>query len=258
VRPVNLLPEQYRATRPSAQAAGSSRTVIAVLGALLVMAIAYAATVNRANSRKTDIASAKSEIQRAEAQKASQGAFGSFHSMKETREASVKQLAGGRFDWERLMREVALVLPKRTWVLEMTASTSAEGGTGTAGSTPGASTPPPSTKSSSTGATGAAGPPNPTVHLVGCALHQDDVAVLLVRLRKLNRATDVKFTESTKTEGDNGGAQASTGATGATGGGNDTCGGGRFHYDATVTFSAPTPADLEQEGHVRSALGGGS
>jgi type II secretory pathway pseudopilin PulG len=255
VRPVNLLPEQYRARRPSAQAAGSSRIVIGVLGALLVMAVAYALTANQVNSRKTDISAAKSETQRAQAEAKSQGAFGTFHTMKQTRDLSVKQLAGGRFDWERLMREVALVLPKRTWVLDMTASTSAEGTTGTAGSSP----PPPTTTSSSTGATGAAGSTaatSPSVHLLGCAFHQDAVAVVLVRLRKLDRATDVKLTESIK-EKEQGGAQAQV-ATDAAGGGSQSCGGGRFKFDVTVTFSAPTPADLEREGHVRSALGGGS
>jgi Tfp pilus assembly protein PilN len=253
VRPVNLLPEQYRARRPSGKAAGSSRIVIGVLGGLLVMAIAYAVTANQVNSRTSEIAAAKSEIQRAQVQASSQDAFGSFHSMKETRETSVKQLAGGRFDWERLMREVALVLPKRTWVLDMTASTSAEGGSGTAGSTPAAT--PPSTAGSSTGTAAAAAPANPTVHLTGCALHQDDVAVLLVRLRKLDRATDVKLTESAKEEQEASGAQV---ATDAAGGGSDTCQGGRFKFDVTVTFSPPSPADLEHQGHVRTGLGGGS
>jgi Tfp pilus assembly protein PilN len=252
VRPVNLLPEQYRATRPSSQAAGSSRIVIGVLGALLVMAIAYAVTANQVNSRQGDIAAAKSEIQRAQVETASQNAFGSFHSMKEARETSVKQLAGGRFDWERLMREVALVLPKRTWVLDMTASTSSQGGPGATASTPSPSS---STTAGSTGAAGATAPASPTVHVTGCALHQDDVAVLLVRLRKLDRATDVKLTESVKQDQDQGGAQV---ATDAAGGGSDTCGGGRFKFDVTVTFSAPTPADLEHPGHVRSGLGGGS
>ena len=246
MRPVNLLPEQYRATRPSGQAAGSSRIVIGVLGALLVMAIAYAVTANQVNSREGDLAAAKSEIQRAQVETASQNAFGSFHSMKEMRETSVKQLAGGRFDWERLMREVALVLPKRTWVLDMTASTSSTGSTG-------ATPTPPSTSTPSTGA--AAAPASPTVHVTGCALHQDDVAVLLVRLRKLDRATDEKLTESVKQDQDQGGAQV---ATDAAGGGSDTCGGGRFKFDVTVTFSAPTPADLEHRDHVRSGLGGGS
>ena len=245
MRPVNLLPEQYRATRPSTQATGSSRIVIGVLGALLLMAVAYAMTSNQVTSREGDIAAAKSEIQRAQVQTASQNAFGSFHAMKETRETSVKQLAGGRFDWERLMREVALVLPKRTWVLDMTASTAAESATGTAAP---ASTP-------STGGAAATAAANPTVHLTGCALHQDDVAVLLVRLRKLDRATDVKLTESAKQDQEAGGAQV---ATDAAGGGGDTCQGGRFKFDTTVTFSPPTAADLEHQGHVRSGLGGGS
>jgi Tfp pilus assembly protein PilN len=252
VNPVNLLPEQYRARRPSSEASGSSRIVIGVLAVLLVMAVAYALSANQVNSRKSGIASARSEIERAKAQTASDNSFGSFHTVRQTRETSVKTLAGGRFDWERLMRETALVLPRGTWVLDMTASTSASGTAGSTAPGPGASAAP--AGAASTVATAGA-PASPSVHLVGCALHQPDVAVLLVRLRKLHRATDVSLTESVKQEQDSGLAQASTNS--ASGGSQD-CGGGRFKFDVTVTFSAPTAAELSKEARAPVRLGGGS
>jgi hypothetical protein len=253
VKPVNLLPEQYRARRPSGEASGSSHILIGALAVLLVMAVAYALSANQVNSRKSGIASAKSEIARAQAQTASDNSFGSFHTVKQTRETAVKTLAGGRFDWERLMRETALVLPKGTWVLDMTASTSANGTAGTSAPGPGASAAP---AGAAQGAAAAAtGPATPSVHLVGCALHQPDVAVLLVRLRKLHRATDVSLTESAKQEQGGGSAQASTNSAS---GGSEDCGGGRFKFDVTVTFSAPTAAELDKEARAPVRLGGGS
>jgi hypothetical protein len=235
MKPVNLLPESYRPRRPGGQAAGSSRIVIGLLAALLVMAVVYALSANQVNSRKSRISSAKSEVQKAQAESAAQSAFGSFHDMKQLRVASVMGLAGGRFDWERLMREVALVLPRGTWILDMTTST------GTQDQTSGASTSPSpasssassSSASSSSSSTAAANAPvSPTAHIIGCALHQDDVAVLLVRLRKLHRATDADLTESAKEEGQGSGA---TGDAASAGG--DTCGARRVMFDVTVSFS---------------------
>jgi Tfp pilus assembly protein PilN len=252
VKPVNLLPEQYRARRPS-EAGGSSRIVIGVLAGLLLMVVAYALSANQVNSRKGDIAAANAEIQRAKAQTASQSSYGDFHQVKETREASVKLLAGGRFDWERLMREVSLVLPDGTWVLDMTASTSSDGSSGSSAPGPGASA---STPATSAGTAAAAGPATPSLHLVGCAEHQDDVAVLLVRLRKLHDATDASLTESAKEQQE---AQAAAqGSTDSAAGGSETCGGGRFKFDVTVTFDLPNASDVEKPSHVPARLGGGS
>jgi type II secretory pathway pseudopilin PulG len=264
MKPVNLLPESYRPRRPSGQAAGSSRIVIGLLAALLVMAVVYALSANQVNSRKSRISSAKSEVQRAQAQATSQSAFGTFHDMKQTRVTSVTALAGGRFDWERLMREVALVLPRGTWILDMTTSTGQAQSQASGGST---SSPPPSSSSSSSSSSAASAssgsasstanpnaPATPTAHIIGCALHQNDVAVLLVRLRKLHRATDADLTESAKED------QQGSSATGeAAGSGGDTCGDRRFKFDVTVTFSPATvPSDLKGDGHVPVSLGGGS
>jgi hypothetical protein len=261
MKPVNLLPESYRPRRRSGQAAGSSRIVIGLLAALVVMAVVYALSANQVNSRKSRISSAKSEVYRAQAEAASQSAFGSFHDMKQTRVTSVMALAGGRFDWERLMREVALVLPRGTWILDMTSSTgqpqSQATGSSSSSPPPSASSPSSSASTSSSSASSAAtpnAPTSPTAHIIGCALHQNDVAVLLVRLRKLHRATDADLTESAKEE------QQGSGATGeAAGSGGDTCGDRRFKFDVTVTFSPTTvPTDLKGDGHVPVSLGGGS
>jgi hypothetical protein len=256
MRPVNLLPDELRPRQRSAAGRGPAHVVIGVLAVLLVMAVAYALSLNQVNSRKTEIASTKAEIEKAKRDVAASTAFGNFHTIKETRVASVKDLAGGRFDWERMMRELALVLPRSTWLLGATANA-----TGDASATGGAAaTPAPSTGASTSAAPAAAGAATgassaPTMDLKGCALHQKDVAVMLVRLRKMYRVDSVDLNESAQEVSDQGGAQTSSDSAA----GSDTCGNGRFKFDVAVTYSADSPkGEKPAGGKVPAKLGGGS
>jgi Tfp pilus assembly protein PilN len=255
MRPVNLLPDELRPRQRSREGGGRANIVLGVMGVLLVMAVAYALSLNQVNSHKTDIARATSETEKAKAEVTASTAFGDFHAIEQTRSASVKQLAGGRVDWERMMRELALVLPAHTWLLGATAASSADAAA--AGTTGGASTPPPaasgSTPASAAGDSAASGASSPTLDLKGCALHQNDVAVLLVRLRKLYRAENVDLNESAQETTDKGVQTSSDSA-----GGTDTCGSGRFKFDVAVTFSASAESDKPAGGKVPTKLGGGS
>jgi Tfp pilus assembly protein PilN len=250
MRPVNLLPNELRPRQRTREGGGRAHIVLGVLGVLLVMAVAYALSLNQVNSHKTDIARAKSETEKAKAEVAASTAFGDFHAIEQTRSASVQQLAGGRFDWERMMRELALVLPAHTWLLDVNAGASADG------ATPGASAPAPAATAApaAAGDSAASGAPSPTLSLKGCALKQNDVAVVLVRLRKLYLVDNVNLNESAQETTDKG-VQTSTDSAG----GSDTCGSGRFKFDVSVTFSAPTAkSDKPAGGKVPAKLGGGS
>jgi hypothetical protein len=255
MRAVNLLPEEFRPRQPAGDARGA-HIVLGVLGALLVMALAYAVTANQVNSRKTEVATAEAEAEQAEAKARAGGSFTDFRRIKETRLASVKELAQVRFDWERLLRELALVMPEDTWILDMNAST-----TSTDASSPGgaadSSSPTPSTSSPSAsapaGGAAAAGAISPTLHISGCALKQPDVAVLMVRLRKLHRVTDVQLGESMQEEDEGASAGGGDSASENT----DGCGGKRFKFDMTVTFF-PMDPDSVKPLRVPASLGGGS
>ena len=276
MRPVNLLPEEYRPRKATGETKGGAYAVLGVLGTLLVMVLGFALVTNQVNSRKTELAQAKTEADQAEAKTQSQGAFADFRQIKQQREQSIKGLAESRFDWERLMRELALVIPEGMWLMDVTASTAgstAPGGASTGstppsgGSTPpaGGSTPPPSGGSGSGASSGtsssgsgqpAAAPAPPSVKLMGCAKDQDDVATLMVRLRKLYRATDVQLGESAEEENGTSGAATSGGGTAAVAG-SENCGPRRYKFDVTVTFSA-TPPGAARGGKAPAALGGGS
>ena len=233
---VNLLPDQHRRGSRTGGIANGAYIVVGVLAVLLVMALAYTLTSNQANSRKSDTATVKQEADRAEARSKQLDAFGSFASIKATRTASVEQLATGRFDWERFLRELAAVLPEGSWLQSVDASVTGDvsggsGSTSTASSTP----------------ADANAPKLPAAALKGCTPHQDDVADLMVRLRKLYLVSDVELKSSQR--GDGGGLPTV-----------DNCG-RYFEFELSVTFSSAAPTGHEAPaGHdsVPARLGGGS
>ena len=219
MKPVNLLPPRYRPARATGERRGIAYAATGVLAVLLVMVLLYVLTNNGINDAKDKTAKAQAETAAAQARIGQLQAFGNFASLKTTREQAVAGIAEVRFDWERLMRELALLLPHNTYLTSFTGA-------------PGAA--------STTAAAGTASATGPSVTLVGCAPSHPAVATALVRLRKLHNVTDVELTSSNK--------QGTTGASvsGA------AC---KVAWNATVTFqpeSAPTaPAP------VPARLGGG-
>jgi Tfp pilus assembly protein PilN len=223
MKPVNLLPESQRRRRPEG-GGNNARTVLGVLAVLLVMSGVYVMTANQATSRANDAASAGAEADRLEAEASSLGAFGDFAQTKEARVASVKQLADSRFDWERMVRELARVLPAGGWLQAVKASTTGEV----------------ESSSSTTTATG-----GPTAVLTGCMPRQSDVADLMLRLRRMYRAEDVALSSSTISD-----LAASPTL--------DSCG-KLYQFEITVSF-APVTIEEAPDGKTRvpAALGGGS
>jgi Tfp pilus assembly protein PilN len=237
MRAVNLLPESSRAHRPSGRLSGSAYGVIGCLAVVLLMAVAYVLTTNQINDRQTKIAVAEQETQEARQQVASLAAFGDFAAVKEARLIAVRDRAAVRFDWERLMREVAHVIPGDVWLQEMTASVAPQDASG--GATP---------APDGAAATGL----NPSLKVTGCAKGQEAVARMMVRLRKLHRAQDVELVESAIEDPAAGATVVGDSAAGPTSEGCPA----RYRFDIDVTFSPPTP---EQTGvRVPVALGGGS
>jgi Tfp pilus assembly protein PilN len=252
---VNLLPEKHRPRKASSGKSKSSYVALGVLGTVLVAMLVYVLTLNSINSSKTKIGEAKAEATRLDAEANSLGAYGDFAKIKAERVKSVQTLAQGRFDWERLVRELAHVLPSDVWLVNASASATpadasatpgAAGATGGVAATPGA-------------ALVSAGP---TLTIQGCARDQAQVAVTLVRLRELQGAEDVSLEHSTQGDdgsGSSGSSAPSAPATGSGGSGGD-CGstGGKpnYSFQANVTFAAQQPEG--QAGDVPNRLGGGS
>jgi Tfp pilus assembly protein PilN len=244
VNPVNLLPAKHRPRTPSGGQQGSAYVVVGILGALLMLIVFYVLTVNGVNSRKSQVARTKAETAQAQARASALGPYGDFSKIKATRVQSVRQLADGRIDWERLTRGLARVLPDGVWLTAASASAS--------GSAPGAGA---SGAAPTTSAPAAAGP---SVQLTGCAPSHSVIAVTLVRLRELPGAQDVQLNDITRPQPTTGSAGATSGS-GSSGGGDSDC--GQIHganaakWDATVTFDAAASSSAKD---VPRSLGGGA
>jgi Tfp pilus assembly protein PilN len=196
---------------------------IGALAVLLLMVLLYVVTNNgiKDANHKKDVA--LSEQAAAQARAGELQAYGDFAALKTARFDAVASVAGLRFDYERLMRETALVLPHNTYLTQFSAST------GTGGAAP----------AGGTATAGAATATGPTVSVTGCAPSHEAVATVVVRLHKLHNISDVDLHSSTKA----GGTSSATGATCA------------VNWTATLTFNAETPTATQQPVPVR--LGGG-
>jgi Tfp pilus assembly protein PilN len=254
MKAVNLLPEKHRPRKSTAGQGKGGHVVLGVLGAVLVGLLVYVLTLNSINDSKSQIKQATAEAARLNEEANSLGPYGDFAKIKSDRVKSVMSLAQGRFDYERLVRELAHVLPPDVWLVNATASAAGDP------TSTGSSTTPAPPAAGSTGASAPATPAasGPTLKLQGCARDQSQVAVTLVRLRELQGATDVSLDHSTRGE-DNNAAAPAVPSGGSSGGGDASCGttAGKpnYSFQANVTFAPATP---EQPATAPNRLGGGA
>ena len=233
MRPVNLLPPKHR-PRTVEERKGNGYILLAALAALFVATLGYVLMGNVAASREDQAVLVKQEAEQAETRAGALQPYAKFAELKQTREGSVKQLAGARFDWERSIRELARVLPGGVWLTTVEASTTAaQEGSGTGSPTATSGTP--------------ASAPN--LKLSGCARNQRTVAATLVRLRALNGVTDVTLSDSSR--GSGGASSAAT--TTATPGG-ATC--QDYTFNANIAFNPQEGAETGAD-KVPASLGGG-
>jgi Tfp pilus assembly protein PilN len=229
VKAVNLIPTEQRRLRATGKQSGSAYVLIGVLATLLVMVATYVVIAGNATDRQNKAAAAKAEAKQLEAQAAQSKSFTNFTQIKQTRLVSVSTIAGTRFDWERMMRELARAMPAGSWLQASDATTA--GGDAAGGDT----------------AAVAAAPAGPSATLTGCTPKQADVARMLVRLRQMHRVTDVVLNESSTEVGQEGEVTP------------DSCG-SYYQFDVTVSFAATQPATEAPRGETRvpASLGGGS
>jgi Tfp pilus assembly protein PilN len=232
MKAVNLIPNDQRRAQGTGSQSGSAYMVIGVLVTLLAMVAGYVVTSNKVTENKNDAAAAKAEAASLEAEVAQRGSFTNFAQIKQTRLDSVSGVAETRFDWERLMRELARVMPSGSWLQSSDADVTGE----VAGA-----------EGDTASAAGTSAVPQPKANLVGCTPEQSDVAQMMVRLRQLHRVADVELNESSTEFGS--GDEASV----------DSCG-RYFQFNLIVTFSATPPQTEAPRGEavVPASLGGGS
>lgn len=220
---MNLLPPELR---PRAGArAGSAYIVVAALAAAVAAMLAYGYVLSGVRSDETELASLQSETEHAQATAAALSPYGQFATMKDRREESVRLVADTRFDYERLTRELARILPHGVWVGHLEVGPAA-----------------PSQEVMDAGADSqvATTPLPPAMTVSGCAPTQDAVADTLDRMRAITGMTNVSLGSSTRSDADPASTEGPHLVSGT--GASRTCGQAgrpRVSFEATVTLTAP-------------------
>jgi Tfp pilus assembly protein PilN len=240
MRPVNLIPAEDRRGGHAPLRSGPLPYIL--LGALVALLVGVTAMVLTGN----EIAEQKDKVVQLEREDAAEAAraqrlssYTQFASLREQRLATVSSLADSRFDWERVMRELSLVLPSNVWLVSLNTSASSASGV-EAGSAGGGS-------SSTSGLRGAV--PGPALELGGCATGQEAVAGFVTALKDIDGVTRVGVGSSELSEEESGGSSAAE----SDEGGGDDCRTREFiaKFDMVVAFdAAPVPVTGSTEAPV--------
>lgn len=235
MRPVNLIPlEERRGEQAPLRTGPLAYIIVGVLVAVLAGVSALVLTGNQVAERESEV----ERLERADAAAAAKAerlsAYTSFRNLSEQRVATVQSLADSRFDWERVMRELALVLPGDVWLVSLTAS----------------ATPEVDIEGGSEGNLRSA-VPGPALELSGCTTGQESVAGFVTALKDIEGVTRVGVKSSELGEEQDSGAAVGGGAAVASGG--EDCQTRDFiaKFEIVVAFdAAPIPVSSTGEGEA--------
>jgi Tfp pilus assembly protein PilN len=224
MRPVNLIPPEDRRGEQAPLRSGPLAYV--VLGALVLLLAGVAALVltgNQVSEREDELATLEREDAAAAARAARLAPYVQFRDASEARVATVRSLADSRFDWERVMRELALVLPSDVSLTELTASAGGEAGGESGG-----------------GGELSSGIGGPSLAMSGCAISHKGVAGFVLALEDIDGVTRVGVQASQDT--------GRSGEAGADSGGSE-CGVAAATTEFTVVVAfdaAPVPPEAAE------------
>jgi Tfp pilus assembly protein PilN len=239
MRPVNLIPaEDRRGEQAPLRSGPLAYILLGGLVAILLGVVALVLTGNEISERQDEVAALRSEDAAAAVRATRLASYTQFQGLSEQRLQTVQSLADSRFDWERVMRELSLVLPNDAWLISLTASAA-----------PGTSTGSESSGGSSGLRAGIAGP---ALELKGCAAGQTAVAGFIGALKDIEGVTRVGV-ESSELADKESGAGVSAGGEAGSGGGSEDCRTRNFiaNFAIVVAFdAAPAPVTAEAEGEV--------
>lgn len=228
MRPVNLIPNEERSGERKPMRGGPlAYIVVGALAAAVLGVAMLVVTDNRIGDSKAEITQLESETRSIEARAQALSAYTQFHSLRQQRVATVAGLADSRFDWQRVMRELALILPDDVWLTNLT---------GTAA--PGVSV---------EGATSVglrSGIAGPALEMSGCASSQDAVAGFVQALKEIDGVTRVGM-QSSALGSSGAGASSGSAASG-------TCQTRDFiaQFQMVIAFDAAPVAPTSAEGET--------
>jgi Tfp pilus assembly protein PilN len=222
MRPVNLIPPEERRDGGS-RAKGSGVLSYVIVAVLAIAVVAVAASThfgNQVDERKAEIESLEGEVAAANARAASLTQFTSFQALRDARVQTIDSLARSRFNWQRVLRELARIIPDRVEVTNVT---------GTAN--------PAVTVPDEAGVTLRDSVPGPALEIVGCAFGQRNVARFIASLYDIDGVTRVTAEEGIRSD-----EEEVEGASEGTTGGSSCAERGDSAFQIVAAFDAvPTP-----------------
>jgi Tfp pilus assembly protein PilN len=180
MRAVNLMPADARDRRTAGADGAGGLGAYFLLGGLAALALfvsMWTLTNNQISSRTAEVDRISAEARSAEARAAEAAPYLTFATLSKERTDTVTALSTTRFDWAHGLGEISRVLPADVWLSTL------DGASGATGETPS-----PTTNAA----------PAPTFKITGCTRSQAKVALLLVRLRAIDRVRKVELTTSAK------------------------------------------------------------
>jgi len=220
MRPVNLLPpEDRRGENAPLRAGVASYAILGVLAVVLVGVVLVVLTGNQITDSKSQLAALEARQAQATVNSAKLAPYEDFASLSAARSETVTNLARSRFDWERVLNELALVIPANVTLENLTGTAAAGTSIGGEGAEAGAPDP------SITG---------PSLLITGCAEGQTGVARLLAALKDIDGVTRVGMQSSALND------EAATSGTSSGGATADSCATkpSLAQFQITVAFDA--------------------
>jgi Tfp pilus assembly protein PilN len=178
MRPVNLIPLESRRGEHAPMRTGALPYLIAAALVLLLIGVtALVLTGNRIANSEAEVGQLEQEDAIATARAERLAPFTQFRALHEQRLETVSSLADSRFDWERVMRELSLVLPSDVWLVSLTGTASPEASGGGSGG--------------GSGSQMRQAVPGPALEIKGCASGQEAVAGFVGALEDIEGVTRV-------------------------------------------------------------------
>jgi Tfp pilus assembly protein PilN len=229
MRPVNLIPpEERRGEKAPMRTGALAYVVVAVLGLALLTITGIVLMSNQISDRNAEKSSLESQLSTAQAEADRTKSFADFAALQLSREQTVVSLAQSRFDWERVLRELAIVIPHDVWLTSLNASVSQDAASANA-----------SSSSSSGSSAGSESITGPSLQIEGCAGGHEAVARFLAALGDVDGVTRVSVLKSDRPDAGSLGGTAMAASSG-TAAGSEGCSGRDFvsQFEVVAAFDA--------------------
>jgi Tfp pilus assembly protein PilN len=191
MRAFDLMPREEAREKKGGHA-GLQQIAVALLGVLVFAGLAggYLFTGAGVTSKQSELDDLRAQLAELEvpAEKPDQGADAEAVAEGQARTTALATALASRIAWDRVLREVSLVVPDGVWLTQLTATTPNAAAGGAAAVAP---------------AIAAGASPN-TLAATGFATNQESVAVLLARFESIPELTSVQLLSSTRVDGDTG------------------------------------------------------